>query len=65
MKDGVGGAENAWLAPDVCERLNLGSAGPCRFDAEVFTDKFFILRIFLFGDSALSTPGRIGNELEN
>ena len=35
-----------------------------RFDAEVFTDRFFILRIFLFGESARSKPGKTGNELE-
>ena len=65
MNAGVGGAENA-LA-DVCsefESPNLGSWGPVRFDAEVFTDRFFILRIFLFGESARSNPGKIGNELE-
>ena len=65
IKAGVGGAENAWFAPDEFDKPNLGSADPCRFDAEVFTDRFFILRIFLFGDSARSTPGKIGNELEN
>lgn len=31
---------------------------------DVLTDRFFIFRIFLFGESARSTPGRIGNELE-
>ena len=65
IKDGVGGAEKAWFAPDEFDRPNFGSAGPCRFEAEVLTERFFILRIFLFGDSALSTPGKIGNELEN
>lgn len=65
MNAGVGGAENAFV--DVCggfESPNFGSWIPVRFDAEVFTDRFFILRIFLFGESARSTPGKIGNELE-
>ena len=62
---GVGGAENALV--DFCggfESPNFGSWGPVRFDAEVFTDRFFILRIFLFGESARSTPGKTWNELE-
>lgn len=62
---GVGGAENALV--DVgggFESPSFGSWGPVRFDAEVFTDRFFILRIFLFGESARSTPGKTGNELE-
>ena len=65
MNAGVGGAEKA-LA-DVCgafECPNFGSWGPVRFDAEVFTDRFFMLRIFLFGESARSIPGKTGNELE-
>lgn len=65
MNAGVGGAENA-LA-EVCggsESPNFGSCRPVRFEADVFTDRFFMLRIFLFGESARSTPGKIGNELE-
>lgn len=65
MKAGVGGAENALV--DVCggfESPSFGSWRPVRVDAEVFTDKFFKLRIFLFGESARSTPGKIGKELE-
>lgn len=62
---GVGGAENAWDALEVFEKANFGREGPCRFDADVFTDRFFMLRNFLLGDSARSTPGRVGNELEN
>ena len=65
MNAGVGGAENALV--DVCggfESPSFGSWRPVRFDAEVFTERFFILRIFLFGESARSTRGKIGNELE-
>ena len=65
MNAGVGGAENAFV--DVCggfESPSFGSWRPVRLDAEVFTDRFFILRIFLFGESARSTPGKTGNELE-
>lgn len=65
MNAGVGGAEKAVV--DACggfESPSLGSWRPVRFDAEVFTDRFFILRIFLFGESARSTPGKVGNELE-
>jgi hypothetical protein len=62
---GVGGAENAWEEIEVFEKASFGREVPCRFDADVFTDRFFMLRIFLFGDSARSTPGRVGNELEN
>lgn len=65
MNAGVGGAENALV--DACggfEGPNFGSWSPVRFDADVFTDKFFMLRIFLFGESARSTPGKVGNELE-
>lgn len=67
MKAGVGGAEKACpLRPeDAFEGATFGSCAPCRFDANVFTDKFFILRIFLFGDSARSRPGKDGNEFEN
>ena len=65
MNAGVGRAENALV--DVCggfESPSFGSWRLVRFDAEVFTERFFILRIFLFGESARSTPGKIGNELE-
>lgn len=65
MNAGVGGADNRLV--DVCggfESPNFGSWRPVRFDAEVFTDKFFMLRIFLFGESPRSTPGKVGNELE-
>lgn len=65
MNAGVGGAEKALV--DVCsgfESPSLGSWTPVRFEAEVFTERFFILRIFLFGESARSTPGKFGNELE-
>lgn len=65
MNAGVGGAENALV--DVCggfENPNFGSWRPVRFDAEVFTERFFMLRILLFGESARSTPGDIGNDLE-
>lgn len=64
MKAGVGGAEKAWDAPDWLERPSFGNVGTCRFDADVFTERFFMLRIFLFGESTRSTPGRMGNELE-
>lgn len=65
MNAGVGGAENALVAVcGGCESPNLESWGPVRFVAEVFTDRFFMLRIFLFGESARSTPGKMGNELE-
>ena len=69
MKAGVGGAENAW--PDAVEALpaipNLGSCEDVdgRFEPDVFTERFFILRIFLFGESDRSIPGRVGKELEN
>ncbi len=65
MNAGVGGAEDALV--DVWggfESPNFGSWKPVRFDAVVFTDRFFMLRIFLFGESARSTPGNIGKELE-
>lgn len=66
MNAGVGGRENSLV--DVCggfESPNFGSWRPVRFDADVFTERFFILRIFLFGESARSTLGKIGNEVEN
>lgn len=66
MNAGVGGAENALV--DVCggfEIPNFGSWRPVRFDADVFTDRFFMLRGFLFGESPRSAPGKIGNEVEN
>ena len=65
MNAGVGGAEEALV--EVCggfESPSLGSWTPVRFEAEVLTERFFILRIFLFGESARSTPGKVGNELE-
>lgn len=64
MKAGVGGAEKAWDAPDWLERPSFGNVGACRFDADVFTDRFFMLRIFLFGESARSAAGTMGNECE-
>lgn len=36
-----------------------------RLEADVFTDRFFILRIFLFGESALLRPGRLANAEED
>ena len=69
MNAGVGGAENAWFggwAADAPVIPSLGSwEDEGRLEAEVLTDKFFIFRIFLLGESDLSKPGRVGKELEN
>ena len=35
-----------------------------RLEAEVLTDRFFILRIFLFGESPRLSPGRLANAVE-
>ena len=68
MKAGVGGAEKAWSdgAGAAPEMPNLGKWDEeGRFEAEVLTDKFFMLRIFLLGESERSKPGRVGKVLAN
>lgn len=54
INDGVAGAENARPVPvvDMLDSDNLGSCGAWRLEAEVFTERFLVLRIFLFGESA-------------
>ena len=54
INDGEGGAENGRPVV-VANGLDSGSRGSCgtwRLDAEVFTERFLVLRIFLFGESA-------------
>ena len=49
---------------DVFEKASFESWGFGRCEADVFTDKFFILRIFLFGEWARSNAGSVGKEIE-
>lgn len=54
INDGVAGAENACpgTAAGIVDSGNLGNCGAWRLEAEVFTERFLVLRIFLFGESA-------------
>lgn len=66
MNKGVGGAENGRPLEDAAtvESANLGSKLAWRNEAEVLTDRFLVLRIFLFGESPRLRPGNDANELE-
>ncbi len=54
INDGVAGAENARpvAVADMLDNDNLGNCGAWRLEAVVFTERFLVLRIFLFGESA-------------
>lgn len=42
----------------------MGSKFACRVDADVLTIRFFVLRIFLFGESARFRPGKVPAGIE-
>ena len=67
MNDGVGGAEDGWPSAGAwdVESASLGSKFAWRVDADVLTNKFLVLRIFLFGESARLRPGSVPIEMEN
>lgn len=67
MNKGVGGAENGRPfegATTAVESASLGSKLDWRNEAEVLTDRFLVLRIFLFGESPRWRPGNDAKELE-
>lgn len=66
--EGEAGADKAWPCEvlDVSKLARRGSEEPMdgRFAPKVFTDRFFVFRGFLFGESERLNPGRLGDGLE-
>ena len=69
INDGEGGAEEAWLwlceVLDVSEEARRGKEElvDVLLAPRVLTDRFFVFRGFLFGESDRLNPGRLGDEL--